>query len=231
MIATFINCATVLLGSLLGLVLHKKITESFKTIVYTGAGLIAMVLGMRMAFSTTKIVYLALALILGGILGEWWKIEGGILKLGEFLKNRFARNESGKDFSYGFLNASVLFCVGAMTLVGAFKAGAEGDYELILTKSVMDGFMAVMLTAAMGIGVAFSALTILLYQGGITLLANQLKPLVNDLLLAELTGIGGVMVLMIGINLLGLSKIKTANYLPGLLIIIILVALGPLIPF
>jgi uncharacterized membrane protein YqgA involved in biofilm formation len=231
MIATFINCATVLLGSLLGLVLHKKITESFKTIVYTGAGLVAMVLGMRMAFSTTKIVYLALALILGGILGEWWKIEGGILKLGEFLKNRFARTESGKDFSYGFLNASVLFCVGAMTLVGAFKAGAEGDYELILTKSVMDGFMAVMLTAAMGIGVAFSALTILLYQGGITLLANQLKPLVNDLLLAELTGIGGVMVLMIGINLLGLSKIKTANYLPGLLIIIILVALGPLIPF
>ena len=231
MIATFINCATVLLGSLLGLVLHKKITESFKTIVYTGAGLIAMVLGMRMAFSTTKIVYLALALILGGILGEWWKIEGGILNLGEFLKNRFARNESGKDFSYGFLNASVLFCVGAMTLVGAFKAGAEGDYELILTKSVMDGFMAVMLTAAMGIGVAFSALTILLYQGGITLLANQLKPLVNDLLLAELTGIGGVMVLMIGINLLGLSKIKTANYLPGLLIIIALVAMEPLIPF
>ena len=231
MIATFINCATVLLGSLLGLVLHKKITESFKTIVYTGAGLVAMVLGMRMAFSTTKIVYLALALILGGILGEWWKIEGGILKLGEFLKNRFAGNESGKDFSYGFLNASVLFCVGAMTLVGAFKAGAEGDYELILTKSVMDGFMAVMLTAAMGIGVAFSALTILLYQGGITLLANQLKPLVNDLLLAELTGIGGVMVLMIGINLLGLSKIKTANYLPGLLIIIVLVTLEPLIPF
>jgi len=231
MIATFINCATVLLGSLLGLLLHKKITESFKTIVYTGAGLIAIVLGMRMAFTTTKIVYLALALILGGILGEWWKIEGGILKLGEFLKNRFARNDSGKDFSYGFLNASVLFCVGAMTLVGAFKAGAEGDYELILTKSVMDGFMAVMLAAAMGIGVAFSALTILLYQGGITLLANQLKPLVNDLLLAELTGVGGVMVLMIGINLLGLSKIKTANYLPGLLIIIVLVALGPLIPF
>jgi len=231
MIATFINCATVLLGSLIGLLLHKKITESFKTIVYTGAGLIALVLGMKMAFSTTKIVFMALALISGGILGEWWKIEGGILKLGEFLKNRFARNESGKDFSYGFLNASVLFCVGAMTLVGAFKAGAEGDYELILTKSVMDGFMAVMLTAAMGIGVAFSALTILVYQGGITLLANQLKPLVNDLLLGELTGIGGVLVLMIGMNLLGLSKIKTANYLPGLLIIIILVAMGPLIPF
>lgn len=231
MIATFINCSTVLLGSLIGLLLHKKITESFKTIVYTGAGLVAMVLGIKMSFSTTKIVFLALALISGGILGEWWKIEGAILKLGEFLKNRFARNESGKDFSYGFLNASVLFCVGAMALVGAFKAGAEGDYEMILTKSVMDGFMAIMLTAAMGIGVAFSALTILLYQGGITLLANQLKPLVNDLLLGELTGIGGVLVLMIGMNLLGLSKIKTANYLPGLLIIIILVALGPLIPF
>ena len=193
--------------------------------------MISLILGIKMGLVTTRIVFMALALIIGGILGEWWNIEGGILRFGEFLKKRFAKKESGKDFAGGFLNASVLFCVGAMTLVGAFKAGAEGNYDLILTKSVMDGFMAIMLTAAMGIGVAFSAITILVYQGGITLLAGVLQPLVNELLLSELTAVGGVLVIMIGLNLLGLSKLKTANYIPALLITIGLITLEPLLPF
>jgi uncharacterized membrane protein YqgA involved in biofilm formation len=231
MIATFVNCATVIVGSLIGLILHTRISESFKRVVYVGAGMISMILGIKMGLVTTRIVFMALALIAGGILGEWWNIEGGILRFGEFLKKRFAQKESGKDFAGGFLNASVIFCVGAMTLVGAFKAGAEGNYDLILTKSVMDGFMAIMLTAAMGIGVAFSAITILVYQGGITLLAGVLQPLVNELLLGELTAIGGVLVIMIGLNLLGLSKLKTANYIPALLITIGLIALEPLLPF
>jgi uncharacterized membrane protein YqgA involved in biofilm formation len=199
--------------------------------VYVGAGMISLILGIKMGLVTTRIVFMALALILGGILGEWWNVEGGILRMGEFLKKRFAKRETGKDFAGGFLNASVIFCVGAMTLVGAFKAGAEGNYDLILTKSVMDGFMAIMLTAAMGIGVAFSAITILVYQGGITLLAGVLQPLVNELLLGELTAVGGVLVIMIGLNLLGLAKLKTANYIPALLITIGLIALEPLLPF
>ena len=231
MIATLVNCAAVIIGSLIGLILHTKINESFKRVVYVGAGMISLILGIKMGLVTTRIVFMALALIIGGILGEWWNIEGGILRFGEFLKKRFAKKESGKDFAGGFLNASVLFCVGAMTLVGAFKAGAEGNYDLILTKSVMDGFMAIMLTAAMGIGVAFSAITILVYQGGITLLAGVLQPLVNELLLGELTAVGGVLVIMIGLNLLGLSKLKTANYIPALLVTIGLITLEPLLPF
>jgi uncharacterized membrane protein YqgA involved in biofilm formation len=231
MIATFVNCATVIIGSLIGLILHRKINDSFKRVVYVGAGMVSMILGIKMGLVTARIVFMALALILGGILGEWWNVEGGILRFGEFLKKRFAKRESGKDFAGGFLNASVIFCVGAMTLVGAFKAGAEGNYDLILTKSVMDGFMAIMLTAAMGVGVAFSAITILVYQGGITLLAGVLQPLVNELLLGELTAVGGVLVIMIGLNLLGLSKLKTANYIPALLITIGLIALEPLLPF
>jgi uncharacterized membrane protein YqgA involved in biofilm formation len=231
MIATIVNCATVIVGSFVGLLLHAKINESFKRIVYVGAGMISLILGIKMGLVTSRIVFMALALILGGILGQWWNIEGGILRFGEFLKKRFAKRDSGKDFAGGFLNASVLFCVGAMTLVGAFKAGAEGNYELILTKSIMDGFMAIMLTAALGIGVAFSAITILVYQGSITLLAGTLQPLVNELLLNELTAIGGVLVIMIGLNLLGLTKLKTANYIPALLIIVALVALEPLLPF
>jgi hypothetical protein len=243
MIATVVNACAVLVGSLFGLLLRTKIKDSFKTIVQIGAGTSSLIIGIKMALTGQKIVYLALSLIIGGILGEWWRIENGILALGERLK-RFAPARMsaqataggsvrgatgnpaanlGSEFGYGFLNASVLFCVGAMALVGSFKAGAEGNYELIFTKSVMDGFMAIVLTAAMGIGVGFSALSVLVYQGILTIAAVWLAPLVSETLLKELTGVGGALVIMIGINLLGLAKLKTANFLPALLLIVIFV--------
>ena len=224
MIATVVNALAVLVGSLVGLLLHAKIKESFKAIVYIGAGTTSLVIGIQMALNSSKIVYLALSLIIGGILGTWWRIEEGILSMGDALKRTFARRDSGTDFAFGFLNASVLFCVGAMALIGSFKAGAEGNYDLIFTKSVLDGFMAIVFTAAMGIGVAFSALTILIYQGILTLAAGWLKPLVSEALLKELTGVGGALVIMIAINLLGLAKLKTANFLPALILIVGLVA-------
>ena len=234
MIATIINSLAVLAGSLLGLLLHRRIGESLRTVVFTGAGIVALVLGLQMAFQTTRIVILAFSLITGGFLGEALAIEGRILKLGEWLKRRVARSgedsPGGHNFAYGFLDASVLFCVGAMSLIGSFKAGVEGDYALLLTKSVLDGFVAIIFAAALGMGVAFSALSILVYQGSLTLLARVLEPLVTDLVLSELTGLGGCLVVMIGINLLGLTKIKTANYLPGLLVVILLLIVDGFLP-
>jgi len=224
MIATLVNAAAVVLGSLLGLLLRAHIRQSFKNVVHVAAGIVSLVIGAKMSLESAKIAILALSLIIGGILGEWARLEDGILWLGDLLKRTFARRESGKDFAYAFLTSSVLFCVGAMALVGSFKAGAEGNYDLIFTKSAMDGFMAVVLTAALGIGVAFSSLVILLYQGALTLAAVALKPLVSDALLKELTGTGGAMVIMIGINLLGIAKLKTANFLPALLLVVLFVA-------
>ena len=224
MIATVVNALSVLVGSLVGLLLHAKIKDSFKSIVYIGAGATSLIIGIQMALNSSKIVFLALSLIIGGILGTWWRIEEGILSLGNTLRRTFAKKDEGTDFGFGFLNASVLFCVGAMALVGSFKAGAEGNYDLILTKSVLDGFMSIVFTAAMGIGVAFSALSVLIYQGILTLAAGALKPLVSDVLLKELTGVGGALVMMIGINLLGLAKLKTANFLPALALIVLFVA-------
>ncbi len=229
MIATIINAITVIVGSLIGLFFHKRITDNFKATVFSAIGLVAVVLGIKMSLEGTKIIYIAFSLILGGILGEWWNIEGAILKFGEFLKRHFAKHESGQNFAYGFLDASIIFCIGAMTLIGAFKAGVEKDYSLILTKSVMDGFMAIMLTSALGIGVMFSAITIILYQGGLTLAAAWLQGLVNNLVISELTGVGGILVIMIGINIIGVKKIKTANFLPSLILILIFVALDKLL--
>ena len=254
MFATIVNCVAVVLGSLLGLVVAGRVKDSYKNIVFDGAGITTLVIGVSMALRSGRIVYLAIALIAGGLIGTWLDIEGAILRLGVVLERLTTRRKpkaaaavatggagktgkdaaiddgrSGWDFGHGFLNASVLFCVGAMALVGSFKAGTEGDYSLILTKSVLDGFMAILMTAAMGPGVAFSALPILLYQGALTLAAGFLKPFVSDLMLAELTGIGGAFVLMIGLNLLGLKKIKTADFLPALLLIIAFVLADPLI--
>ncbi len=240
MIATLVNCLAVVVGAALGLLLHSRVSEGMKTLVFTGAGIVSLVLGLKMAFESSRIVYLALALIAGGFAGEALDIEGAILRLGDLLRRWFApagaagaespTGAPSNEFAYGFLNASVIFCVGAMALIGSFKAGVEGDYELILTKSVLDGFMAMILAAAMGIGVAFAALAVLLYQGTLTLLARFLQPYASPLLLSELTGLGGCLVVMIGINLLGLSRLKTANFLPGLLIIVVLLALEAVLP-
>lgn len=230
MLATFVNAGTVLLGSVLGLLLHRHIGARIRTVLFTGVGIITLAIGMSMTLEMQRVLFLALSVVIGGLLGTWWGVEDGIMKLGEMLKATFHREGSGGEFAYGFLSASVLFCVGALTIVGSFQAGADGNYELIFTKSVMDGFMAILLAASMGVGVAFSALVILVYQGGLTLLSAWVSPWVSDLMLSEITAVGGALILMIGVNLLGLKKIRTADYIPAILIVIVFVLLDPWIP-
>jgi hypothetical protein len=238
MIATIVNCITVLIGSFIGLFFHARIRDSFKEVVFLSAGFISLLIGLGMALETGSFMGMLFAIAFGGMIGYRLDIEGGVLRLGGYFERislRFKKKpvtpseevEEEKNFALGFLNASVLFCVGAMTIVGAIQAGAESNYELILIKSMMDGFMAIMFTAAYGIGVAFSVITILVYQGGLTLLAEQLAPIIGDTGLAELSAIGGVLVMMIGFNLLKLREIKTANFVPALLLIPLISWLTP----
>ncbi len=242
MIATIVNCIAVLIGSLIGLIFHAKIRENMKQVIFISAGLLSFLIGISMARLTESYIGVMLAVAFGGMIGEALRIEDGIMKLGGYFERLTGKmhNSSGenssleeetkeKTFALGFLNASVLFCVGAMTVVGAIQAGAEGDYELILIKSTMDGFMAIMFTAAYGIGVAFSVITILVYQGGLTLLAGTLAPIIGEAGLNELSAIGGVLVVMIGMNLLGIKKIKTGNFLPALLLVPVVTWFIPLL--
>ena len=212
--------------------------------------MITLIIGFQLAFKAQNVIYLALSLIIGGILGSWWDIDGKILAIGRFLEYSFGGTDSsardssadasgagdaqetpaGKGnsrFAYAFLNSSVLFCVGAMAIVGSFKAGTEGDYTLLYTKSVLDGFMSIVFAAAMGIGTVFSALSLFVYQGLLTVSSGYLKPFVSEQMIAELTGVGGAFIIMIGINLLELKKLKTANYLPAMLVTILLVLADP----
>jgi len=232
MIATIINCAAVIVGSLLGILLNKRIGENFKSTIFTGIGIFTLVIGLQIGMGFTRVLYVVFALVAGGLLGSWWDLEGKILGLGKFLEKRFSRRGNGEpdgsgNFAHGFLNASLLFCVGAMAIVGSMKAGMEKDYDLLLTKSLMDGFSAIAFASAMGIGVAFSALVILVYQGGLTLLAAWLGSFVSPLVMSELSAVGGMLIIMIGINLLELRKIKTANFLPALLVVVLFAVLEP----
>ena len=256
MLAVFVNCAAIVAGSVIGLLFAKKIPQKITDAIQLACGLVSFVMGVQMAFKYQNVVYLALALIFGGIVGTALDIDGKILKVGRFLERvflkkpeaaaptvshaptdssatesaaEFSAGKPQKNFAYAFLNASVLFCVGAMAIVGSFKAGIEGDYSIIFLKSVLDGFIAIGFAAAMGVGTAFSALAILVYQGALTLLAIFIHQYVSDSLLAEITGSGGALIVLIGINLMGLKKIKTANYLPAVLFSALFVLCEPFV--
>lgn len=236
MIAVFVNCIAIIIGSLIGIIFSSRISDNLSRVVQTGAGVVTMVIGIEMALAYENIIFLAMAIIAGGILGSWMDIDGKILLLGDALgklvlrkKNSQSQQEQGSsNFAYGFLNASVLFCVGAMAILGSIKAGIDGDYTIIFTKSVLDGFMAIVFAAALGIGTAFSALSVLVYQGALTLLSGLVAAYTNDVLLAELGATGGILIIMIGVNLMGLAKIKTANYLPALVLSVVFVVVKDL---
>lgn len=231
MLATVINALAIILGSGLGLLLKKGLSKRFETAIFTAAGITTLVIGIQMALKTSHILAFAMALILGGLVGTAIKIEDAVFGFGEKLKNRFARTEEGGTFALGFLTASVLYCSGAMAIIGSFKAGTEGDYSILLTKSILDGVLSVLFASAMGVGVAFSALSVLVYQGLLTLVSIWLKPYVSPLMLAELTGIGGAFVLMIGLNLLDIKKLKTGDFLPALVFTILFVIAMPYVTF
>ena len=231
MLATVINALAIVVGSLIGIFLRKGLSKRFETAIFTAAGVTTIVIGIQMALKTKHILAFALALIVGGLVGTALKIEDAVLSFGEGLKNRFAHGEASANFAIGFLNASVLYCSGAMAIIGSFKAGTEGDYNILFTKSILDGTISILYASAMGFGVAFAAVSVLLYQGLLTLLSIWLKPFVSPLMLAELTGIGGAFVLMIGLNLLDIKKLKTGDFLPALVFTILFVLAMPYVTF
>lgn len=226
MIATIINAAAIVVGAALGILGRRWVTPVVKESLFLGVGVFTLVLGMDMALSSERLLYVALSIVVGGLVGTWLRIEDRLYNLGERVKRLGVSRHD--HFSEGFLTSSVLFCVGAMAIIGALEAGALGSYEVLLTKSVMDGSVSIILAAAMGGGVALSALTVLLYQGALTLLSGTISPLLTDLMLSEISGSGGALIIMIGLNLTGVRKIKTGDYLPAIAFAVALAAWDPL---
>jgi hypothetical protein len=221
MIGTLINIATVIVGSIIGMIFGARIPVKLKETVIAAMGLFTAAMGLQMFLKTENALIVLGALVIGTLLGEWWRIEDGLHRLGEILEQRFSREEDdgSNKFVRGFLTAALLFCVGPMTILGSIQDGLTGDYNLLAVKSVLDGFASIAFASTLGIGVAFSALIILVYQGGVSLLAGQLNAIVNASMMNELTAAGGVLLMGVGIsNLLEIKKIRVGNMLPALLV-------------
>ena len=219
---TYLNTATVAVGSLIGWKLGEALPSSAQSIALSGLGLVTIGIGIKMLLGSKNILIVAASIALGGIIGLLLGIQFGIEHLAEWVKHSVGGSGT---FSEGFVAACVLFCIGPMTLLGCIQDGLEGKSELLNLKSTMDGFAAFFLAASLGIGVFFSAAFVLVFQGILTLAARPLSSLKNDEnILAELGGAGGPIMMAIGLSLLELKKLPTANYLPAL-------ALAPLFVF
>ena len=224
MTGTIINSITVFAGTLLGLLLGSRLSDNIRDTVLRGLGLVTLVIGIQMAFDTQNILIVLGSVLLGGILGEWWHIEDGLNSLGAWLETRFNRRGAGTQedatrFIRGFVTASLLFCVGPMTILGSIQDGLTGDYRLLAIKAMLDGFAALAFASSLGIGVGFSILPILIIQGGISLLAVQTQNFLTEAMILELTATGGVLIMGLAIStLLEVRKIRVGNFLPALII-------------
>ncbi|MCJ7736985.1 MAG: DUF554 domain-containing protein [Anaerolineae bacterium] len=234
-LGTFINVATVLIGGALGLLLGSHLPSKVRGTIVDGLGLLTLIIGFSLALETNNILIVLGSLLIGGIVGELLDIENGIDRLGQWLERRTGSvskssrgNEdrgSGSRFSYAFLMASLLFCVGPMTILGSIQDGLSGDYTLLAVKAVMDGFAALAFASTLGAGVLFSALTVLVYQGALTMGASWASAVLTDPMTAEMTATGGVLMLALGLGLLEIKRVRTGNLLPALIAAPAIVAL------
>ena len=226
MIGTLINVAAILVGSAAGIFLGSRLSDKLKQTVVSGVGLFTIALGISMFLETKNSLIVLGSMLVGAILGEWWRIEEGLHALGAWLESRFNRSNarnmnstSQERFIRGFLTASLVFMVGPLAILGSIQDGLSGDYRLLAVKSVLDGFTSLAFASSLGLGVAFSALPTLVYQGAITLLAVQVQSVTNEAMMTEMTATGGVLLLAIAVSsLLELKKIRSSNFLPALLI-------------
>jgi len=221
---TLLNVATVLIGGTLGLIFGARVPERLKATVVTGMGLFVMAIGIQMFLKTENSLIVLGALLIGALLGEWWRIEDGLQALGQILEKQFSKNnddgeEPSSKFVRGFLTASLLFCVGPLAILGSIQDGLTGNYNLLAVKSALDGFASLAFASTLGPGVLFSAVMVLVYQGGISLLAAQLNAIATPSMMNEMTAAGGVILIGLSISsLLDIKKIRIGNFLPALVI-------------
>jgi uncharacterized protein len=232
MTGTFINIATILIGGSLGLLLGARLPERLRHTVVAGLGLFTLAYGFSMFLKTENPLIVLGSLLVGAMLGEWWQIETGLQNLGAWLERNIMKGgeESQARFIRGFLVSSLVFCVGPMAILGSIQDGLSGDYNLLAVKSVLDGFASLAFASTLGVGVLFSVVPTLLYQGGIALLAAQADAFFTTGMMNEMSAVGGVILLAIAISsLLEIRPIRSGNFLPALIIAPVVTALLALI--
>jgi uncharacterized protein len=227
LLGTLVNGLLIIVGTLLGKLLNR-IPEGMKVTVMYAIGLSVMVLGLQMGLKSENFLIVILSLVIGAALGEVLKLEEKLNDLGQWLEKKVGSNGSG-NISEGFVTATLIFVIGAMGIIGALDSGIRGDHAVLYTKSIIDGFTSIILTTTLGIGVIFSAIPVMLYEGIVALFATQIDRFIPkafmDQFIVEMTATGGIMIFAIGLNLTGMTKIKVANFLPGIVVTGIIVTI------
>ena len=217
-IAVIVNTLAVLVGGSLGTIIGNKLPENFRTILFHSVGLTTFLIGIGMGLEANNLIVVLVSLALGGVVGELLKIENGLGKLANIVE----RSEGETPFVKGFITATVLFVIGPMTIIGCLNAGLTGDNSVIFLKSVLDGISSIVLASVYSVGVIFSAVSVFLIQGAIVSLAGMLSFLSNPYYLNDFTAVGGAMVIAVGIRLLEIKDIKVGNFLPSLIIVVLI---------
>lgn len=218
MLGTIVNSLAIIIGGIIGLLLKKGIKDDYKDILLNGLSLVIIILGIMDAIKSVNPLLLIISIVLGSIFGQWIDIESMLENIGNSIQSRI-KNEN--SFSKGFVTASLIYCIGAMAIIGSLESGLTGNHVKLFVKSYLDGITSIIFTSTLGIGVIFSSISVFIYQGIITLSAIFVKDLLTDKVIVEMTAIGGLLIIGIGINILGFKKIKVANMLPAIFVPII----------
>ena len=219
MIGVLVNVGAILAGGTIGLLLKQGLPERVTKVIMQGIGLSVLVIGISGAIETNNMLLLVMSLVLGGAIGALIKIDYRLERFGEYVESKFSETENG--FAKGFVITTLIYCVGAMAIVGSIEAGVQGDNTTLFVKSILDGVTAIVFAATLGYGVLFSSIPVLIYQGAMVLLGIQLEPLITDTLVNEIGAVGGVIIIGIGLTLLEIKKINLGDLLPALFIPVI----------
>lgn len=230
MIGTFINVGTIIIGSILGILIGTRLSSRLRETVVFGLGLFTLAYGLMTFLETSNPLVPLGGLLIGALLGEWWRFEEGLEKIGLLLRKLVMRDENDRDqqsrFVEGFITASLVYLIGPMAILGSIQDGLTGNFEMLTIKAILDGFASIAFASSLGIGVMFSAGTILIYQGAISLLAGLFNQYFSSAMISEMTAVGGLILIAISLSsLLSIKKIRTASFLPGLLVTPLIVLL------
>jgi uncharacterized membrane protein YqgA involved in biofilm formation len=220
MVGVLVNVVAIVIGGSIGLIFKKGLNEKILKLILQGIGLSVLIIGISGAILSENLLLLVISLVLGGIIGGLLKIEHRLDKLGSSIEQKFSKGEKG-GFAEGFVMASLVYCVGAMAIVGSIEAGVSGSNDTLYIKSILDGISAIVFAATLGYGVLFSGVSVLIYQGSIVLLGVQLESFLTDEMINEISAVGGVLIMGIGITLLEIKKIHVGDLLPAIFIPVI----------
>ena len=219
MLGTIVNSGAIIAGALLGILLRKGIKEDYKNTIMDGNNLSVIVIGIMGAIKSANIILVIISMVIGGIIGEIIGVENKLDNLGNRLQKTFAKGDS--NFTKGFVTTSLIYCIGAMAIIGSLESGIAGNHETLFAKSILDGISAIVFASTLGVGVAFSAVSVFIYQGSITLLSSSVKDLLTPEVINEMSAIGGILIMAIGLTMSGIKKIKIGNLLPAIFIPVI----------